>query len=152
MNKRIAAIALLVIGFSATFASAQTVEELKIKNHSEYKLGKVSRNPFWDIGWQKPGVVATDVKAKTNIVVAPTPPPAPVITPQDFNVTSISTGQVSLAVVNGKAYAEGDLIPVTTPQGRINVQVFYIRDGEVAFRYQNKTVVSPLKRHESLTR
>ena len=148
MNKLVAT-TILAIAVTSAVASAQTAEELKIKVKSEYKVGSSSRDPFWPVGWQKPLPPGAQPVA-TSTSVAPTPPPAPVISPSDFNVTSIATGHISLAVINGKAYAEGEFVPVNTPQGRINVQVYYIRDGQVALRYQNKTVVSELKRREAV--
>ena len=76
---------------------------------------------------------------------APSAPKAFVpITPDMLHVTSISLGDVHLSVVNGKQLAEGDWLPVTTPDGIIQVRVAKIEDGGVYFEYGGKTIDAKL--------
>lgn len=138
--KRIAVILVLAAGILDTPASGQTAKELKITNFSAFNAPSTVRDPFWPVGWSRP----------VGVVQAPGPV-APVVQvislkPEDFVISSISTGQLPLAVINGKAYAEGDLISmnVGTPQPLI-VQVYAIRDGAVTLRYRDKSVVAFLK-------
>jgi len=138
--KKIAVLLLLVAGTLSLPAAGQTVKELKITDCSAFSAPSTIRNPFWPIGWSRPTAVAQ------------TPGPVvPVVQeirlkPEDFVISSISTGQLPLAVINGRAYAEGELISmnVGTPQPMI-VQVYAIRDGAVTLRYRDKTVVAFLK-------
>ena len=66
------------------------------------------------------------------------------ITPDMLHITSISLGDVRLTVVNGKQLAEGDWLPVTTPDGIIQVRVAKIEDGVVHFGYDDKTIDAKL--------
>ena len=72
---------------------------------------------------------------------APSAPKAFVpIAPDMLHVTSISLGDVRLTVVNSKQLAEGDWLPVTTPDGIVQVRVAKIDDGIVHFEYDGKTI------------
>ena len=137
MNKT-ATLALFLLAGCGLAAHAQTVEELKIKNRSTFDaFAAGARNPFWPVGWRKEAAGASRATA-TAAVAAPV---EVVLRPQDFVVTSISVGALPLAVINGKAYGEGDLIPLSRGKETVSVQVFAIRDGEVTLRHQTKTVV-----------
>ena len=71
------------------------------------------------------------------------------IAPDLLHVTSISLGDVHLTVVNGKQLAEGDWLPVTMPDGIIQVRVAKIEDGVVHFEYNGKTIDAKLTARSS---
>ncbi len=145
-NHAVLILPLLVAGLSLS-TSAQTVEELKLNAHSAYNVPASARNPFWPVGWQKPPPVVSYPTTETR-TAAPTPTPVPevILGPENFSITSISTGNISLAVVNGKAYAEGELIPIAaTALGNTKVEVLSIRDGVVTFRYKKQLIPCHIK-------
>jgi hypothetical protein len=71
------------------------------------------------------------------------------VTPDMLHVTSISLGDVRLTVVDGKQLAEGDWLPVTMPDGIIQVRVAKIEDGVVHFEYDGKTIDAKLTARSS---
>ena len=153
----------VAVGLSA---SAQSVEDLKITARSSFNASSISpRDPFWPIGWQKEGPAPVVNNSGASV---PTQITAEMLLkPENYVVTSISIGRIPLAVINGKPYGEGDLIPlvpalspgtrplantapaVLLPGGidpaGLRAQVFSIRDGAVVIRFQHKTVVARIK-------
>jgi hypothetical protein len=124
-----------ISGF-ALVASAQTAAELKIKQPSEFDARTAIHDPFWPVGWQKAAPVPQTGAASAAATALAG---ANLLKPESFVVTSISTGALPLAVINGKAYGEGELINIGgAPTG--SVQVFAIRDGVVILRSQNQTI------------
>ncbi len=140
--KKVAVLSLVALVGSSLLASAQTAQDLKIKERSSFNAPPSARNPFWPIGWQKEA--APSVQNSVDATV-PLPPPELLLKPENFIVSSISTGRTSLALINGKAYGEGDLIPYDVGGQKIAIQVYSIRDGMVTLRYKDKTIVSAIK-------
>lgn len=137
MNKTVLVALSMIAGF-AVLAPAQTVEELKIKERSSFRAPVTLRNPFWPLGWQKPSPTAPG--APTVARSAATPVPV-IFKPDLFTVTSISTGAVPVAVINGRIYGEGELISFNSGGPKpVSAQVYAIKDGMVTLRYQDKTV------------
>ena len=129
------------------------VEPYVLKNRSAF-TGKPaesdSRAPFWPIGW---------VKRKPGVIVQATPAPSapPVqLDANSFKVTSILIGSgttPSLAVINGRAYSEGEFLraPKGTPTtNRIRVQ--RINDGTVILQNATQTMVASLVRPELVSK
>ena len=95
------------------------------------------RSPFWKLGFTDPGIQKTTTKA----VGAATPAPEALLKAEFFVLTSVSTGAMPVAVINGRIYGEGELIPVNPGGAKpVSAQVFAIKDGQVVLRYQDKTV------------
>jgi hypothetical protein len=69
-----------------------------------------------------------------------------------FKVTSILLGNPSLAVINGRAYSEGEFL--RAPKGKpgegatARVRVHRITDGSVILQHQDQTIVASLQRTE----
>jgi len=131
-------LSLFAVLSAALPAVAQSVDDLQIKERSSFSVAPDARNPFLPIGWKKPEPMAAGPVA-----------PAPVkqmsdafFKPERFVVTSISIGALPLALINGRTYGEGDLIPV--PEG-VSVQVYSIRDGQVTLRFRDKTIVTTIQ-------
>ncbi|MEI6349574.1 MAG: hypothetical protein WCP06_00540 [Verrucomicrobiota bacterium] len=160
MNK----IALLILVTGAVlsrFAAAQTAEDLNLTARSGFNAEVAVRNPFWPVGWLKQAPVTAAGPAATHASA-----PEPLLKAENFLVTSISIGRQPLALINGKLYGEGDLIPLKPPGAQPAVapvgtpndpaaanaalrgQIVSIRDGEVRIRFQNETVVARIKGRE----
>jgi len=135
--KNKAALALLLVVGYGQMAHAQSVEDLNIAQRSAFQSPAAARDPFLPIGWQKVGaVVFSGSGARTTEAC---------ITPEAFVVSSISLDRLPLAVINGKAYGEGDLIPFDAGGKQIQVQVFAVRDGQVVLRYKDFKVSCPIR-------
>ncbi len=133
------------------------VEPYQLKNRSSFSCaGESARVPFWPIGWiHRPG---------SGTAVAQAAAPKAAFDEKSFRVTSIllGTGTTgSLAVINGRAYSEGEFLktprpaavpgvtPVKTatpPSQRIRIQ--RIGDGTVILQREDQTVTLSLQRPE----
>lgn len=127
--------------------STEPVPPYELKNKSSFANPvDITRAPFWPIGWVK--------RARTGPTMAAQQVEAPKVTidASQFKVTSILIGSgatPSLAVINGRAYSEGEFLrmPKTGgPAPRIRVQ--RISDGTVALQNGNQTLTAPLQRPE----
>lgn len=128
-------------------AKPEPVAPYTLKNKSKFTGATAdSRAPFWPIGWVKKAVVA-----------APQAPVAPVVQVQLdeklFKVTSILLGSgstPSLAVINGRAYSEGEFlrIPKDSKMPPVRVRVTRINDGTVILQNADQTLVANLVRPE----
>jgi hypothetical protein len=132
---------------AAAAEKPEPVAPYELKNKSTFAAADPNaRAPFWPIGWvkRKPGIVQQSV--------APSVPKV-LIDEKAFKVTSILIGSgttPSLAVINGRAYSEGEFLRMPkggpTPQVRIRVQ--RINDGSVALQNADQTMIAPLMRPE----
>jgi len=129
-------------------AVASTVPPYELKNRSKFSAdGENPRAPFWPIGW---------VKRKSGGVAqtAAVPEVARVkLDEKSFKVTSILIGTgttPSLAVINGRAYSEGEFLRMpkgtTVPPVRIRVQ--RINDGTVILQNADQILVASITRPE----
>jgi hypothetical protein len=123
----------------------EVVPPYELKNHSSFaSASEINRVPFWPIGWVKRTAAAT--------VSAPVPE-APKVTLDEnsFHVTSIllGTGSTpSLAVINERAYSEGEYVrmPKTPGTQPIRVRVQRINDGTVILQHADQILVARLRR------
>lgn len=137
MNKLLVSLTLLALTLDA---SAEQPVAFKLKNRSSFHPGDMARNPFWPIGY-KPAT-------------APDGNNAAAVTPSDlqlkvdnFQVSSILlAGADSLAVINGKEFAQGETGPVQVGGAKLNVHVVAIGDGEVTLVCQSQSLNVPLRR------
>ena len=138
------------------------IEPYQLKNRSSFSgVAEGTRAPFWPIGWvHRKGV---------SSVVAAVAAPKSVLDAASFRVTSILLGSgatPSLAVINGRAYSEGEFLkmprgttsaapaPAPTANGapavpvpaRIRVQ--RIVDGSVVLQRADQTVTVTMQRQE----
>lgn len=145
-------IAALLLGAAAARAGdaapdkADALPCYQLKNRSVFaNVDDSARPPFWPIGWVKrknlpPGQVQAPAAPKV------------VVDERAFKVTSILVGSgttPSLAVINGRAYTEGEFLRMpkgATPQPRIRVQ--QITDGTVLLQNADQTMVASLHRAE----
>jgi len=81
----------------------------QLKKRSSFSVAEDTRAPFWPIGWNRRAQEAAAAIAAKPVVVKAT------IDPANFKITSILLGSPSLAVINGRAYGEGEFIKTPRP-------------------------------------
>ena len=128
----------------------ESVPAYELKKKSTFAgVPEDSRAPFWPIGWVK--------RAKAQVNAAAQVPVAPVakvhLDEKAFKVTSILLGSgttPSLAVINGRAYSEGEFLRM--PKGSnlppVRVRVQRINDGNVILQNADQILVASLARPE----
>ena len=130
-------------------------EPYQLKNRSSFTLpAENTRAPFWPIGWVH--------RAGVSSVVGPAAAPKAVLDERSFRVTSILLGSgasPSLAVINGRAYSEGEFLkmprgtavpragqPAATAAARIRVQ--RISDGSIVLQREDQLITVTMQRPE----
>lgn len=134
-------------------AKSEPLPHYELKKRSSFAVnGEVVRAPFWPIGWVKRQAGAPVQSAEVAAVETRV-----ALDEKSFKVTSILLGSgsaPSLAVINGRAYSEGEFIRMpkggTTPPVRIRVQ--RINDGHVILQNAAQTMVATLQRPELSTK
>ena len=129
---------------AADTKAAADVGTYELKKKSSFSLATDRRAPFWPIGWVK----RAD-EARSEIT---TQAPKAKLDESAFAVTSIMLGNPSLAVVNGRAYSEGEFIRLPKGSAPIKVCVQQISDGTVSLNYDRQIIVVNLKRQELAAR
>jgi hypothetical protein len=116
----------------------------ELKNRSSFRVDPDARAPFWPIGWQRPkkGSAGQPVEVKAG------PDSGIQLQPGFFNVTSILLGHPPLAMINGRSFEEGEVLPVVAGSQRLRVLVRAIRDGGVWLEYERQQVFVPMRRPE----
>lgn len=139
-----------MIAFSFTalamLLSSVAAEEAKqapyqLQNRSSFGIPVGTRPPFWPIGW-----------TKTNKIVVPVGQPVTTkifqIQPGHFTITSILLSHPPLATINGRAFGEGEMLPVQVGGQPVRVVVKAIRDGGVWLDQSGHQIFVPMKRQE----
>ena len=117
----------------------EKVGKYALKNRSTFQVRDESRAPFWPIGWVK----GLDAPTKVQATVAP-----PALDEKSFKVTSILLGNPALAVINGRAYSEGEFLRLPKTAGPLRVRVQRIADGMVMLQHDKQALNVPLFRPE----
>jgi len=129
-------------------AKSEPAPPYELKNRSAFTIpANTTRPPFWPIGWVK-RVVGAPVQFQ-EVPVAP----KVLLDEKSFTVTSIlvSSGTTpSLAVINHRAYSEGEFIrmPKTPGAPPLRIRVQRIVDGVVTLQNGGQTLTIPLQRME----
>ena len=124
-------------------AESETVTPYELKNRSSFKVDSDTRIPFWPIGFERPKIKADGTVAKSTVVA-----PRIQLEAGHFSVTSILSGNPSLATINGHSFEEGELLPVVSGTERLRVVIRAIRDGGVTLEYEGQQIFVPMKRPE----
>lgn len=131
------------IGSAESTAPGGSDVPYELKNRSSFRVDSEARAPFWPIGWKKPK------KGTAGQTVVQTAPDSAIqLQPAYFNVTSILLGHPPLAMINGRSFEEGELLPVIAGSQRLRVLVRAIRDGGVWLEYERQQVFVPMRRPE----
>ena len=118
-----------------------------LKNRSTFTPDPHAKEPFWPIGYVHHDVSVQAAKVEFTLDAS------------QFTVTSISLGNPSVAIINGRIYSENDFVhgakkavvvsggeaPAKAPK----IRVARIMDGKVILACENQTVSVPLKRQEN---
>lgn len=129
---------LLVLGLTVLLAGTIRAEEavptIELKEKSTFDATD-ARDPFWPIGWKKPGP-----KSTTSEV-------GPGLSPDSFSLSSVTmgTGQ-HYAILNGKIMQEGQQFGLQVGNQIYQVTLRAIEDGQVVLAYQGDEIVIPLRR------
>ena len=136
----------LIAGEAVATDAKPAVAKYELKARSTCNLPPGTRPPFWPIGW---------VHRAGPHQEAPVGPKF-VLDEKNFAVTSILMGSPAIAVINGRAYEEGQFLRVKvaapaigaagTPAPRIRVQ--RITDGQVWLAFDTEIIGVALKRPE----
>lgn len=130
-------------------AKGAPVPTYELKNRSNFgEADENARAPFWPIGW---------VKRKAGTTAQTPTGPKMLLDDKSFKVTSILLGSgatPSLAVINGRAYSEGEFLKMpkgtAAPLPRVRVQ--RINDGNVVLQNADQTLTASLQRPELAAR
>jgi hypothetical protein len=133
---------LLLLAGSTGSVQAQSAEDLHVARRSAFESPADARDPLTPIGWQKGPVVLAANGGQARTVES-------YILPAAFVVSSISLDRIPLAVINGKAYGEGDAMPFNAGGEKIQIQIFAIRDGTVTLRYKALQLTCPIRASQS---
>ena len=156
MNTKLALLTLAasLLPFAASAADEPAASAgYQLKNRSTFTAAEDARAPFWPIGWARrvqkaePGIVAAPVVVKASLDAS------------QFKITSILLGSPSLAVINGRAYGEGEYLkaprvtaaagaapvaPAAPPPARVRVQ--QINDGSVVLQSAEESLTVQFNR------
>ncbi|MDQ3197717.1 MAG: hypothetical protein M3Q46_00790 [Verrucomicrobiota bacterium] len=119
----------------ATLASAEdATPTVELKRKSSFDAAD-ARDPFWPIGWKKPGVKSVSSEA------------APELSPDSFSLTSVTMGAgPHFAILNGKIIQEGQQFGLQFGQQIYQITLRAIEDGKVILAYQDSEIEVPLRR------
>jgi hypothetical protein len=127
--------------------AAEPPPPYELKNRSTFaEPNEVPRVPFWPIGW---------VKRQASAPAQPqmAEPVKTTLDEKSFKVTSIllNTG-TALAVINGRAYSEGEYVrmPKSAGAAPLRVRVQRIADGVVTLQHADQILTVPIQRPELL--
>lgn len=110
---------------------------LEVKNKSSFTFEATSRSPFWPIGWKPVAKQAVNTSESAG----------PQILPSAFLVSTITSDQSgSLAIINGKIMAEGEVFGLKLGNQTIQITVKAIQDGQVILLRRDEEIIVPLRR------
>jgi hypothetical protein len=110
-----------------------SVPKIELKHKSSFDATE-ARDPFWPIGWKKPGP-----KSASG--------PGPDLSPASFSLTSVTMGAgAKFAILNGKIMQEGQQFGLQFGNQVYQVTLRSIEDGQVVLLYQDAEITVPLRR------
>jgi hypothetical protein len=121
---------------SRSQTTSLVVPKYEIKSKSAFTLSPETRAPFWPIGWVKRTVPGGQIREKPTVT----------LNENAFVVTSILMGSPSLAVINGRAYSEGEFVRMPKDGTALRVRVQSINDGNITLQWEDQTLVVALRR------
>lgn len=128
-------IACLTTLFFGSARAGDDAPAIELKHKSTFDGAPADRDPFWPIGWKKPGPRAA------------TTGPGPDLSPGSFSLTSVTMGDGQrFAILNGKVMQEGQQFGLQFGNQVYNLTLKSIEDGQVTLAYQDTEIVVPLRR------
>ncbi|MGB8341614.1 MAG: hypothetical protein WCE51_08490 [Chthoniobacterales bacterium] len=130
MKKLLLAICLASLSLDAARAK-DAVTTVELKRKSSFDAGD-ARDPFWPIGWKKPG---PKIGGGTSLA------------PEAFSLTSVTVGSgTHFAILNGKIMQEGQQFGLQIGNQIYQITLRAIEDGRVIVAYEDSEIVVPLRR------
>jgi hypothetical protein len=130
-------------------ADQQKIAPYELRKRSSFNVDPSTRTPFWPIGWKREATaVVTTAAPRANAPAVR----AFQIQPGHFTVTSILLAHPPLATINGRAFGEGEILPVMAGDTPVRVIVKAIRDGGVWLDQSGHQIFVPMKRQEIQTK
>ena len=115
--------------------AGEKVTTIELKHKSVFDASPNERDPFWPIGWKKPGPKV----GNTGV--------GPDLTAHSFSLTSVTMGlDQRFAILNGKPMQEGQKFGLQFGGQIYEVTLRTIEDGQVILVYQDNEIVVPLRR------
>jgi hypothetical protein len=112
----------------------ESVPKIELKHKSSFDATD-TRDPFWPIGWKKPGPKSASSE------------PGPDLSPASFSLTSVTMGAGErFAILNGKIMQEGQQFGLQFGNQIYQVTLRSIEDGQVVLLYQDAEIIVPLRR------
>jgi hypothetical protein len=125
----------LVAMLLTSVRAEEKVKAIELKRKSAFDAAPNDRDPFWPIGWKKPGPKI----ASTGV--------GPDLTASSFSLTSVTMGlDQRFAILNGKPMQEGQKFGLQFAGQVYEVTLRSIEDGQVILIYQDNEIVVPLRR------
>ena len=113
--------------------AADKVPAIELKEKSSFDAADV-RDPFWPIGWKKPGPKSTSGEG-------------PALASDAFALTSVTMGAgPHFAILNGKIMQEGQQFGLQYGNQLYQITLRKVEDGRVVLAYQDSEIIVPLKR------
>jgi hypothetical protein len=134
MKKLLLASCLTSLLLGIVHAAEKDPATIELKKKSSFDAAD-ARDPFWPIGWKKPGPKSASGEA------------GPAIAPESFSLTSVTMGSgPHFAILNGKIMQEGQQFGLALNKEIYQVTLRTIEDGRVILAYQGSEIVVPLRR------
>lgn len=134
MKNLLLAFCLTNVLLGAAAAAEQSVPKIELKHKSTFDATE-ARDPFWPIGWKKPGPKSASSE------------PGPDLSPASFSLTSVTMGAgAKFAILNGKIMQEGQQFGLQFGNQVYQVTLRSIEDGQVVLLYQDAEITVPLRR------
>jgi hypothetical protein len=130
MKKLLLAFCLASLSLDTAHAK-DSVATIELKHKSSFDAVD-ARDPFWPIGWKKPG---------------PKIAGGPALAPEAFSLTSVTVGSgTHFAILNGKIMEEGQQFGLQIGHQIYQVTLRAIEDGRVIVAHGDSEIVVPLRR------
>ena len=134
MKKRLFVLCLTIWLMADARGAGSTQPTIELKRKSSFDATE-ARDPFWPIGWKKPGPKSTSGET------------GPAIAPEAFSLTSVTMGSgPHFAILNGKIMQEGQEFGLQLGTQIYQVTLRSIQDGRVILAYQDSEIVVLLRR------
>ncbi|MEO7168430.1 MAG: hypothetical protein ABI787_04865 [Spartobacteria bacterium] len=124
---------LLSAAHAGETSAGKPVSPIELKRESNFDAADV-RDPFWPIGWKRPGPKTTSVAG-------------PDLSSDSFSLSSVTMGSGQhFAILNGKVMQEGQQFGLQFGNQVYQVTLRSIEDGRVILTYQDGEIEVPLRR------
>ncbi|HEY3662979.1 MAG TPA: hypothetical protein VGL24_07490 [Chthoniobacterales bacterium] len=134
MKNLLPAFCLTSLVLLGTARAENSVPAIELKQKSTFDAAE-ARDPFWPIGWKKPGPKSSTSSA------------GPDLSPTSFSLTSVTMGAgTPFAILNGKIMQEGQQFGLQIGNQIYQVTLRSIQDGQVVLLYQDAEIIVPLRR------